>query len=129
MATTHALIIDDNVDNIGVLAELLTFYGMTYTQIEDPVEVGAALGKLDHLDVVFLDLEMPGLNGYEVIELLKHDAKHKDVPVVAHTVHTNEINNARQIGFHSFLAKPLDADRFSDQLKRILSGEHVWVAS
>ncbi|MBX3086633.1 MAG: response regulator [Anaerolineae bacterium] len=129
MSETHALIIDDNVDNIGVLAELLTFYGITYTQIEDPVEVGAALTAIDKLDVIFLDLEMPGLNGYEVIELLKHDANHKDVPVVAHTVHTNEINNARQIGFHSFLAKPLDADRFSDQLKRILSGEHVWVAS
>lgn len=129
MSETHALIIDDNVDNIGVLAELLTFYGITYTQIEDPVEVDAALTAIDKLDVIFLDLEMPGLNGYEVIELLKHDANHKDVPVVAHTVHTNEINNARQIGFHSFLAKPLDADRFSDQLKRILSGEHVWVAS
>jgi CheY-like chemotaxis protein len=129
MSSTHALIIDDNVDNIGVLAELLTFYGMTYTQIEDPIEVAATLSSLTKLDVIFLDLEMPGLNGYDVMELLKHDANHKDVPVVAHTVHTNEINNARQIGFHSFLAKPLDADRFSDQLKRILSGEHVWVAS
>src|SRR5690349_21517971 len=121
MSSTHALIIDDNVDNIGVLAELLTFYGMTYTQIEDPTEVSAALSKLEKLDVIFLDLEMPSLNGYDVIEMLKHDANHKDVPVVAHTVHTNEINNARQIGFHSFLAKPLDADRFSDQLKCILS--------
>ena len=129
MSSTHALIIDDNVDNIGVLAELLSFYGMTYTQIEDPIEVAATLSSLTKLDVIFLDLEMPGLNGYDVMELLKNDANHKDVPVVAHTVHTNEINNARQIGFHSFLAKPLDADRFSDQLKRILSGEHVWVAS
>lgn len=49
-----------------------------------------------------------------------------DVPIVAYSVHVSEIEIARRAGFDGFLGKPLDADRFSDQLRRILSGEQVW---
>jgi hypothetical protein len=45
---------------------------------------------------------------------------------VAYTVHVSEINTVYQMGFHSFLGKPLDSDLFPDQLARILRGERVW---
>ncbi len=49
------------------------------------------------------------------------------IPIVAYTVHISEINMARQVGFHSFLGKPLDMDSFPHHLSQILSGEGVWV--
>jgi CheY-like chemotaxis protein len=84
------------------------------------------LNELAAIDVVFLDLEMPGANGYQVLEKLRADPRFQSVPVVAYTVHVSEISVAHEQGFHSFLGKPLDADRFPDQLARILSGESVW---
>jgi two-component system, cell cycle response regulator DivK len=125
----HALIIDDNLDNLGILAQMLSLEGIDYTQIINPTQVNRVLNSMSRLDVVFLDLEMPEMDGYKVLEHLKSDARFQNVPVVAYTVHVSEINVARQLGFHSFLGKPLDADRFPDQLARILRGERVWVVA
>jgi CheY-like chemotaxis protein len=126
MTTAHALIIDDNSNNLGVLAELLALEGVTYTAVQNPTTVKDILQKIKQLDVIFLDLEMPGINGYDMLKIFKADARFGKVPVVAYTVHVSEVNVANQLGFHSFLGKPLDADRFPDQLARILRGERVW---
>jgi CheY-like chemotaxis protein len=125
---THALIIDDNTQNIAVLAQLLTMEGVSYTQVSNPARIGTAVATLPSADVVFLDLEMPGADGYQVLEWMKTEPKLANVPIVAYTVHVSEINHASQMGFHSFLGKPLDADKFPDQLARILRGERVWAA-
>lgn len=126
MTQLHAIIIDDNMLNTSILAQLLSEQGMGSTQLNNPKHLDAALERLDCVHLVFLDLEMPGLNGYEVLEKLKSNARVRTAPVVAYTVHTSEINEAYRHGFHSFIGKPIDADRFPDQLVRILSGEPVW---
>lgn len=122
----HALIIDDNAGNVKVLGGLLSLEGISYTQVREPSQLPDILPELHPVDVVFLDLEMPDLNGYEVLRLIQEQAAFQDVPVVAHTVHINEINTARDLGFHSFISKPIKAERFPDQLARILRGERVW---
>ena len=122
----HALIIDDDANNLGIMTEMLAVEGVTATTVQNPTQVEGILKSLARLDIVFLDLEMPGLNGYDVLTRLRASSKAVSVPVVACTVHLNEMNNAHRMGFHSFLGKPLDADKFPEQLARILKGEHVW---
>lgn len=128
MNQLHAVIVDDRPDNAGVLGELLELEGVSHTAVYNPLRLEAALQKLNQVDVFFLDLEMPGMDGYAVYDLLKTHARFASAPVVAYTVHNSEINTAYQMGFHSFLGKPLDADLFPDQLTRILHGERVWAA-
>jgi CheY-like chemotaxis protein len=99
--------------------------GAEYTAVQNPSKLEGKLGNTK-FNAVFLDLEMPNINGYELFEKLKVDARFKDVPIVAYTVHVSEINVIRGLGFHSFIGKPLDADAFPDQLARILRGERVW---
>jgi CheY-like chemotaxis protein len=125
MAKLHALLIDDDGYSLHVMERLLDQENISYTAVADPTCVEALLHTLDTVDIVFLDLEMPKMDGYELLGMLK---QHLDasVPIVACTVHTAEINNTRRQGFFSFVAKPLDVDRFSDQLSRILSGTPVW---
>lgn len=125
MANLHALIIDDDAYSIYVMERLLDQENISYTAVADPTRLAEILQTLDAVDIVFLDLEMPKLDGYEVLAFLKKHIEGK-VPIVACTVHTAEINNTRRQGFFSFVAKPLDLDRFSDQLHRILSGVPVW---
>lgn len=125
MATLHALIIDDDSYSIHIMERLLDQEDISYTAVPDPTALESILQTLKQIDIVFLDLEMPKLDGYEVLALLKTHLEAK-VPIVACTVHTAEIVHTRRQGFFSFVAKPLDLDRFSDQLHRILNGIPVW---
>jgi CheY-like chemotaxis protein len=125
MSNLHALIIDDDVNNLEILSRLLSVEQITYTTVQDPTQLSTVVPTLEKIDIVFLDLEMPKLNGYEVFELLK-SLIGSEVPIVAHTVHVSEINVAKGLGFHSFVGKPLNAKRFPDQLRRILSNQPVW---
>jgi two-component system cell cycle response regulator DivK len=123
---THALVIDDNARNASVLGQLLTEQGATSTQITNPKQIDNALQTVGKIDVVFLDLEMPGVDGYAVLNKFKADDRFSGVPIVAYTVHVSEISEASRQGFDSFIGKPLDPDKFPDQLARILGGESVW---
>jgi two-component system, cell cycle response regulator DivK len=124
MTQPHALLIDDNSQNLKVLAQLLSKQGVTSTEVINPTKLQSLLPTLERVDVVFLDLEMPGLDGYSVKDLLK--ANLGDTPIIAYTVHISEINVVRNLGFDGFLGKPLDQSRFPEQLARILNGEQVW---
>jgi CheY-like chemotaxis protein len=123
----HALIIDDDAYNVYVMQRFLDKESISYTTILEMATLETALDQLPPVDIVLLDLEMPKRDGYEVINMLR---QHLDVsvPIVACTVHTAEINRTRRLGFSGFIAKPLDMDRFSEQVRRILSGEPIWEA-
>jgi len=129
MTQPHALIIDDNARNLSVLALLLREQGVEATPIVNPKQIDAILGAEEQVDLIFLDLELPGMSGYDVFDRLRTDERFGSVPVIAYTVHSNEIARAQQLGFDSFIGKPLDPDKFPDQLARILKGEPVWERS
>jgi two-component system, cell cycle response regulator DivK len=125
MPNVHALIVEDDAMNAEVLEFMLNASGATCTIVKNPADVLGVVSQLDKIDVAFVDLEMPGINGYQMLQMLK-DNLGLTVPMVACTVHTSQIDIARTKGFDSFLGKPLMAERFPDQLKRILNGEQVW---
>lgn len=123
---SQALIIDDNQSNVNVLGMLLQNEGLTYTEVLQPTDIDNAVASGGPFSVVFLDLEFPTNNGFTIIERLRRMDVLAGIPIVAYSVHISEIEVARQAGFDGFLGKPLDADRFADQLQRILGGEQVW---
>lgn len=126
MGQVNALIIDDNAKNVAVLARLLAVEGVSSDKVMNPSQLEAVLDRMDQVDIIFLDLELPGTNGYQILAWLKSDPRFQAVPVVAYTVHVDEISVAQQRGFDSFLGKPIRYDRFPSQLRRILRGEQVW---
>ncbi len=123
MSQHHALIIEDNPDSIHILARLLNNAGVTHAAISQPETLTEA--DLEGVTVVFLDLDMPGVNGYQVFGVLR-SFQGFQVPIVAYTVNTNERAATRAMGFNGMIAKPLDASCFADQLRRILAGDAVW---
>jgi len=122
----HALIIDDDSGNNRVLAELLEREGVSSTIIQNPGDLETVVDNLTECNIVFLDLEMPERDGYEVFEILAADSRFQSVPIVACTVHTNEAAQVRRTGLDGFIGKPLDPQRFPGQLERLLNGEQVW---
>lgn len=124
----HALIIDDDAMSLDILSQLLELENLTCTAVQDSTRLREVIKTLARVDVVFLDLEMPSLNGYNVFKFLK-DEVGITAPIVAHTVHLSESNEVLSLGFDGFIAKPIDSDTFHDQLQQILNGERVWVTS
>jgi two-component system cell cycle response regulator DivK len=127
MDSRHALIIDDDAYNVYVMQQFLDRENIAYTAVTETSTLEAVLEQLPRVDIVLLDLEMPKRDGYEIIEMLRARLG-AGVPIVACTVHTAEINRTRKLGFSGFIAKPLDMDRFSEQIRRILNGEPIWEA-
>ncbi|HRE49429.1 MAG TPA: response regulator [Aggregatilineales bacterium] len=121
----EALIIDDNPLNADVLVLLLQQQGIHPVALSEPNELESVMATVTP-SVIFLDLEFPRTTGFDALKIIQADERLHDVPVVAYTVHISEVDTARTAGFHSFLGKPLSAQKFPAQLKRILAGEQVW---
>jgi two-component system cell cycle response regulator DivK len=121
----HALIIDDDKMNLEVLGLLLKSQGVSSTPLQDPSKLGSVLTEDAQFDLVFLDLEMPKVNGYEMFNLLREHLGDA-IPIIACTVHLNEMESTREIGFSGFIGKPLDRERFVEQFNRILNNQPVW---
>ena len=120
-----ALIIEDNLGDTKVLQSLLNRIGVAYLAL-DPHHILSELSQAPIPDVIFLDLEMPEMNGYEVLAELQASPDFEGVPVVAYTSHTSQMAAAREAGFSSFLGKPLVSGEFAKQLEEIINGGSVW---
>jgi two-component system cell cycle response regulator DivK len=126
MTDRQALVIDDNALNNEILATLLEHEGIEAIYITSPRHLDTALANLSNLKVIFLDLEIPNYNGFEIHQKLRDDGRFDRIPIVAYTVHTNEIDQVRRAGFDGFLGKPINPDQFPNHLARIIRGEAVW---
>lgn len=121
-----ALIIEDDASSIKVLKSLLSQLGADSIAISDTSYIQNELRGIERPDVIFIDLEMPANNGYSVLEIIQSDSFFDGVPTVAYTTHISHLNEARTAGFHSFLGKPVDGDKFPVFLGEILSGTDIW---
>ena len=65
-------------------------------------------------DLILLDINMPSINGYQVLKILKLDERLKHIPVVAVTAKamTKDIEKGKAVGFTDYLTKPLDIPHF-----------------
>lgn len=100
------LIADDNEDVRNISKTILESRGFGVTQAvngEDAVELAQR-----HLpDLIFLDLTMPVLDGWEAIALLKSAPETKHIPVVALTAYEPTPSQIREAGFCGLVTKPL----------------------
>jgi CheY-like chemotaxis protein len=126
MSKIHALIVDDNPLNGDVLTMILENLGVVAYALVSPKDIPSTLQEMPRLDVIFLDLEFPNADGFQILAELRQNPTLDPVPIVAYSVHTSEIDVARRAGFDSFIGKPLNAELFPGQLERILNREAVW---
>jgi signal transduction histidine kinase/ActR/RegA family two-component response regulator len=105
------LIADDNVDFAASLASILESLNQSVTVVNDGFAALEAAGRL-HPPFIFLDIGMPGMNGYEVAERLRSQPATRDAMIVAITGWGQEKDRqrAREAGFDQHLVKPVDMD-------------------
>ena len=122
------LIVEDNVSNFVLMARLLGFVGVTCEWKTSGFEVVEYADTLPKVDLILMDIRLPYEDGYQALRKLRASESLRHVPVVAVTAYASEeqLERARAAGFDGFIGKPLDADRFPEQVRRALQGEPVW---
>jgi len=122
------LVVEDNVSNFVLIARMLGYLGIHCEWKTSGYEVLEYADTLPRLDLILMDIRLPYEDGYGAQKKLRTSERFKAVPIIAVTAEASveQMKKAKDAGFDGFLGKPLDPDRFPDQIRRILSGEKVW---
>lgn len=122
------LVVEDNVSNFVLVARMLGFLGIHCEWKTSGYEVVEYADALPRLDLILLDIRLPYEDGYSALKKIRQSEHLKAIPVIAVTAEAgaDQVNKARSAGFNGFLGKPLDPDKFPDQIRRILDGKAVW---
>ena len=119
------LLVDDEDALRRVMKDLLEREGYIVSEARDGVQ---ALDQVDRVgpDVIVLDLNLPGLDGYGVLSHLRSRPATADIPVVVLTAKSDEDNEVRvfQLGADDFLTKPFRARALSARLDAVLGRRH-----
>jgi two-component system cell cycle response regulator DivK len=122
------LVVEDNVSNFVLIARMLGYLGIHCEWKTSGYEVVEYADTLPRLDLILMDIRLPYEDGYGALKKIRASERFKAVPIIAVTAEASmeQMKKARDSGFDGFLGKPLDPDRFPDQIRRILNGEPVW---
>ncbi|WP_437662404.1 ATP-binding protein [Sorangium sp. So ce1182] len=122
-AALRVLVVDDNVDGAESLALLLRMSGHRTRAVHTGPEALTAARELG-ADVVFLDIGLPGMDGYEVARRLRADPGFAGLVLVALTGWGTEDDRrrAREAGFDHHLTKPVDAAEVRRLVARVAQG-------
>lgn len=108
------LYIEDNLSNIKLVSHILARQTHINLITAHEAELGLALASKYCPELILLDINMPGLNGYQVLSILQADEQLKDIPVIAVTANAmlQDIERGKTAGFSDYLSKPLDISHF-----------------
>jgi len=114
------LIVDDQESNVSLLEQMLGDAG--YTNVAStmkPQEV-CTLHRKNRYDLILLDLQMPGMDGFQVIEALKTNAADGYLPVVVITAQPGHKLRALRAGARDFVSKPFDLVEVKTRIRNTL---------
>ncbi len=122
------LVVEDNVSNFVLIARLLGYLGIHCEWKTSGYEVVEYADLLPKLDLILMDIRLPYEDGYEALKKIRSSPKLSSIPVIAITAEASmeQMQKAHSAGFDGFIGKPIDPDRFPEQIQNILNGEPVW---
>lgn len=121
------LIVDDNQQNRQILLNFLKLLDFNVVEAFNGQE-GISLATEIKPDMIFMDLVMPVMTGFEAVQLLRQMPQFKDTPIIANSASVFEADQEKSLiaGCNVFLPKPIEEDKLSDVLVRHLKLEWIY---
>ena len=119
------LIVDDDVRNVFALASALELHGVEVLYAENGEEGLELLRQNTDVDLTFMDIMMPEIDGYETIKMVRAIPDFEHLPIIALTAKAMKGDREKTIsaGASDYIAKPVDFDRLFSLLSRWLRKE------
>lgn len=115
MSNKNILIVDDNIKNLELLEYLLTYHQYVVQTATNGVDAMKILTSF-RPRLILTDLQMPGINGYELIKKIKQDPNLKNVLIVAITSYAmkNDEDKVKDARFDGYITKPININTLPD---------------
>jgi two-component system, cell cycle response regulator DivK len=115
------LLVEDNEMNRDMMSRLLSRWGYEVVTAVDGVSAVAMVVSM-HPDLVFMDISLPGIDGYEATTRIRALPEGQELPIIALTAHITEEDRERALaaGCSDFETKPIDFLRLEKKLETLL---------
>lgn len=125
---THILIIDDVVENIQVAMNIMKEDGYNFSFATQGVEALELINQAPvQFDLILLDIMMPGVDGFDVCQMLKNDPRTQDIPIIFLTakVDIDSIAKGFTLGAVDYINKPFHAEELLSRVRTHLQLYHA----
>ena len=115
------LVVEDTEDNRRILRDLLTHAGFELIEATDG-ESGVSMAAAHRPDLILMDIQLPGLDGYEVTRRVKANPALRHIPIIAVTSYALDGDDAKAFGAgcDGYVAKPYDPMALLDIIRQYL---------
>ena len=122
MSGHRILVVEDNPLNLKLVRDVLTASGYEVVEAQTG-EAGVSIAADCAPDLVLMDLQLPGIDGYEALRLIREDPRIGEVPIVALTAFAMREDRERtaRAGFDGYLSKPISVRELPAQVGDFLS--------
>jgi two-component system, cell cycle response regulator DivK len=116
------LIIDDDSRNIFALSSILKARGYEVISAEEAARGIELMKRDEEIGIVLLDMMMPGIDGYQALEIIRNTRGISQLPVIAVTAQAmaGDREKCMKAGAAEYISKPVDIDKLTELLKKQL---------
>jgi len=117
------LYVEDNPANLRLVEEIVAFRRDLRLLAAHDGHLGLQLARAHRPDIILMDLNLPGMSGFEVLRQLGADPETAQIPVIALTANAmpRDIERGVAAGFHRYLTKPIDIEKFAEAINSTLA--------
>ncbi len=118
----HVLLVDDDMRNLFALSKVLRGWGVQVSMAQDGQKALQMLAENPQLELVLMDIMMPGMDGYEATRAIRAKPSLSRLPIIALTAKAmrGDREQCLEAGANDYLAKPIDLDKLASMM-------HVWL--
>jgi len=120
--TKSILYVEDNPANMRLMRELISQVPKTRFLEAGTAEEGLDIIRREVPDLVLMDINLPGMNGFQAFETIQQDEAINHIPIIALTANAmpREVDKGKELGFQSYLTKPIDIAATLAEITRAL---------
>jgi len=116
------LVVEDNPLIMELVRTLLDSFGYESIEAADGA-MALLLSKKNKLNLILLDIQLPGIDGTEILKILKGDPATRDIPVIALTAHAMRGDEEKflKAGCSGYVSKPIDIQKFKSIIAELIA--------